>query len=63
MIINCKVHLEKGWNSKRMITEGDAAISLETTRCAFRNQEKSKQRSAIVVIVYMVIVKAMAQVI
>ena len=48
MIINCKVHLEKGWNSKRMITEGDAAKTLETTRCAFRNQEKSKQRSAIV---------------
>ena len=48
MIINCKVHLEKGWNSKRMITEGEAAIPLETTRCAFRNQEKSKQRSAIV---------------
>ena len=33
-----KVHLEKGWNSKRMITEGEAAIPLETTRCAFRNQ-------------------------
>ena len=31
-----------------MITEGEAAIPLETTRCAFRNQEKSKQRSAIV---------------
>ena len=30
-----------------MITEGDAAIPLETTRRAFRNQEKSKQRSAI----------------
>jgi len=42
-----KVHLEKGWNSKRMIMEGEAAIPLETTRCAFRNQEKSKQRSAI----------------
>ena len=24
-----KVHLEKGWNSKRMITEGEAAIPLE----------------------------------
>ena len=34
-----KVHLEKGWNSKRMITEGEAA---------FRYQEKSKQRSTIV---------------
>ena len=43
-----KVLLENGWNSKRMITEGDAAILLETTRRAFRNQEKSKQRSAIV---------------
>ena len=31
-----------------MITEGDAAIPLETTRRAFGNQEKSKQRSAIV---------------
>ena len=30
-----------------MITEGEAAIPLETTRCAFRNQEKLKQRSAI----------------
>ena len=46
-----KVHLEKGWNSKRMITEGEAAIPLEATRCAFRNQEKSKQRSAIVLTV------------
>ena len=42
-----KVCLEKGWNSKQMITEGEAAILLETTRRAFRNQEKSKQRSAI----------------
>ena len=42
-----KVHLENGWNSKRMITEGEAAIPLETTRRAFGNQEKSKQRSAI----------------
>ena len=41
------IELEKGWNSKRMITEGEAAIPLVTTRCAFRNQEKSKQRSAI----------------
>ena len=30
-----------------MITEGGAAIPLETTRRAFRNQEQSKQRSAI----------------
>ena len=30
-----------------MITEGEAAIPLETTRRAYRNQEKSKQRSAI----------------
>ena len=31
-----------------MIYEGEAAIPLETTRRAFLNQEKSKQRSAIV---------------
>ena len=31
-----------------MIWEGEAAIQLETTRRAFLNQEKSKQRSAIV---------------
>ena len=28
-----------------MITEGEAAIPLETTRRAFRNQSQSKQRS------------------
>ena len=33
-----------------MITEGETAIPLETTRRAFRNQEKSKQRSAIVIL-------------
>ena len=44
-----KVRLENGWNSKQMITEGENAIPLETTRCAFGNQEKLKQRSAIVV--------------
>ena len=32
-----------------MITEGEAAIPLETTLHAFRNQEKTKQRSTIVV--------------
>ena len=40
-----KVHLENGWNSKRMITEGEAAIPLETTRRAFgnkRNQNKDQ---------------------
>ena len=31
-----------------MITEGEAAIPLETTRRVFCNQEKSNQRSAIV---------------
>ena len=31
-----------------MITEGEAAIPLETTQRAFGNQEESKQRSAIV---------------
>ena len=40
--------LENGWNSKQMITEGEAAIPLETTLRAFRNQEKTKQRSIIV---------------
>ena len=29
------------------MTEGETAIPLETTQCAFRNQEKPKQRSAI----------------
>ena len=43
-----KVLLENGWNSKQMITEGEAAIPLETTLHAFRNQEKTKQRSSIV---------------
>ena len=33
-----------------MITEGEAAIPLETTRCAFLNKEKTKQRSAIVLL-------------
>ena len=42
-----KVRLENGWNSKQMITEGETAISLETTLNAFRNQEKTKQRSTI----------------
>ena len=32
-----------------MITEGEAAIPLETTLHAFRNQEKTKQRSTIVI--------------
>ena len=31
-----------------MITEGEAAIPLETTLHAFRNQEKTKQSSTIV---------------
>ena len=42
-----KVLLENGWNSKQMIMEGEAAIPLETTLDAFRNQEKTKQRSTI----------------
>ena len=45
---NTKVHLEKGWNSKQIITEGEAANPLETTLHAFRNQEKTKQRSTLV---------------
>ena len=44
-ICSAKVHLKNGWNSKRMITEGDAAIPLETTWRAFGNQMKSKQTS------------------
>ena len=42
-----KVILENGWNSKQMITEGEAAIPLKTTLHAFPNQEKTKQRSTI----------------
>ena len=38
-----KVLLENGWNSKQMITEGEAAIPLETTLHAFRNQEKTNK--------------------
>ena len=41
------VYLENPWNSKQMITEGEVAIPLETTLHAFRNQEKTKQRSTI----------------
>ena len=47
-IVFTKVLLKNGWNSKQMITEGEAAIPLETTLHAFRNQEKTKQRSTIV---------------
>ena len=43
-----KVHLENGWISKQMITEGEAAIPLERTLHAFRNQKKTKQSSTIV---------------
>ena len=43
-----KVRLKNGWNSKQMITEGDATSPLGTTLHAFRNQEKTKQRSTIV---------------
>ena len=32
---------------KQIIVDGDAAIPMETTLRAFRNQDKSKQRSAI----------------
>ena len=48
MVGQSKVLLENGWNSKQMITEGEAAIPLETTLHAFHNQEKTKQRSTIV---------------
>ena len=43
-----KVLLKNGWNSNQMITEGEAAIPLKMTLHAFRNQEKTKQRSTIV---------------
>ena len=43
-----KVLLENCWNSNQMITEGEVAIPLETSRRAFRNQEKSKQKSVII---------------
>ena len=46
-VIIAKVLLENGWNSKQMITEGEVVIPLETTLHAFRNQEKTKQRSTI----------------
>ena len=44
------VYLENAWNSKQMITEGEAAILLEMTRRAFGNQSQSKQRSTLVCI-------------
>ena len=42
------VYLENAWTSKQRIMQGEAAIPLETTRRAFRNQSQSKQRSALV---------------
>ena len=39
---SAKVLLENGWNSKKMITEGDATILLKTTRRAFGNQNKDQ---------------------
>ena len=47
-----KVLLENGWNSRQMITEGEAVIPLETTLHAFRNREKTKQRSTIITIMF-----------
>ena len=41
------VYFENAWTSNQMITEGEAAILLETTRRAFRNQSQSKQRSTL----------------
>ena len=41
-----------------MIMEDEAAIPLETNRRAFRNQEKSKQRSAIEGLLFIENVKA-----
>ena len=51
-VTQIKVLLENGCNSKQMIMEGEAAISLETTLHAFRNQEKTKQRSNIVSLLF-----------
>ena len=45
-----KVLLENGWNSKQMITVGEAAIPLENTLHALRNQEKTKQKSTIILL-------------
>ena len=42
------VYHENAWNSKQMITEGEPATLLETTRHAFGNQSQSKQRSTLV---------------
>ena len=47
-MVHIKVLLENGWNSKEMITESEAVIPLAKTLHAFRNQEKTKQRSTIV---------------
>ena len=38
-------YLDNAWALFSMITEGEAAILLETTQRAFRNQSQSKQRS------------------
>ena len=43
------VYLENAWAIFSMITEGEAAILLETTQRAFRNQSQSKQRSTIAI--------------
>ena len=44
------VYLENAWTSNQMITEGEAAFLLETTRRAFRNQSQLKQRSTLITI-------------
>ena len=41
------VYLENAWALFSMITEGEAAILLETTRHALGNQWQSKQRSTL----------------
>ena len=46
------VYLENAWTSKQMITKGEAAIPLETTRRAFGNQSQSKQRSTLIGALY-----------
>ena len=53
--IYCKVstivYVENAWTSNQIITEGEAAILLKTTRRSFGIQMKSKQRSALVCLV------------
>ena len=42
VVLLAKVLLENGWNSKQMITEGEAAIPLETPSVIKRKQNKDQ---------------------